>query len=128
MARRGFAVYGLDWSGEARYGMAKQGFFVEEVIMALRRQPLELWRQTRLRVWERDGRSCKHCQKPLALTECHIDHIRSGRLGTNHMDNLRVLCRRCHVLRADSRHRGMIAKALRDEIIPPNWRELVWDE
>ena len=38
-----------------------------------------------------------------------------------------ALCRRCHVLRADKRHRGMIANALRDGIIPPNWRELVWE-
>jgi hypothetical protein len=31
------------------------------------------------------------------------------------------------VLRADLRHRGMIAKALKDGIIPPKWRELVWE-
>jgi 5-methylcytosine-specific restriction enzyme A len=96
--------------------------------MALRRQPFEIWRETRKRVWERDGQTCTHCHKPLALNQCHIDHIHSGRLGTNHMANLRVLCRRCHVLRSDSRHRGMIAKALKDEIIPPNWREFVWDD
>jgi hypothetical protein len=28
----------------------------------------------------------------------------------------------------DPRHRGMIANALKLSIIPPNWRELVWEE
>jgi 5-methylcytosine-specific restriction enzyme A len=96
--------------------------------MGLKRQPAELWKITRRKVWERDKHSCQHCCMYLSLRECHIDHIHSGRLGTNRMENLRVLCRRCHVLRADFRHRGMIAKALRDGIIPPNWREFVWDD
>ena len=77
--------------------------------------------------WERDGRKCVHCETSVALESCHIDHIRSGKLGTNQLSNLRTLCRRCHVLRADKRHRGMIASALRDGVIPPNWRELVWE-
>lgn len=96
------------------------------------RQPDEIWQATRLRIWKRDK---GHCQGPycadkpewsVKLTECHIDHIESGKLATNRDGNLRVLCRRCHVLRIDKRHRGMIAKALQDGIIPPNWRELVW--
>jgi hypothetical protein len=33
-----------------------------------------------------------------------------------------------HTFRADPRHRGMIANALRLGIIPPNWRELVSDD
>jgi 5-methylcytosine-specific restriction endonuclease McrA len=71
--------------------------------------------------------ACVRCKKPLKLTECHIDHIRSGKLAGNELSNLRTLCRRCHVLRADMRHRGMVASALRDGIIPFNWRELVWE-
>ena len=88
----------------------------------------ELWRDKRKLVWERDGRICTHCGTPVALNKCHIDHIRSGKLGTNELSNLRTLCRRCHVLRVDFRHRGMISKALKDGIIPPNWRELVWED
>ncbi|MEK7995831.1 MAG: HNH endonuclease signature motif containing protein [Planctomycetota bacterium] len=91
-----------------------------------RRQPTELWQRTRRRVWERDGKRCVRCGSPVPLNKCHIDHVRSGKLGTNHFSNLRTLCRRCHALRADSRHRGMIAGALRAGAIPPNWRELVW--
>jgi 5-methylcytosine-specific restriction enzyme A len=64
----------------------------------------------------------------VSLDECHIDHIQSGKLGTNADSNLRVLCRMHHVLRADFRHRGMTANALRDGIIPPDWRRLVWHE
>jgi 5-methylcytosine-specific restriction protein A len=95
--------------------------------MPKHRQPKEVWQVTRERVWLRDSGLCFHCSDLLALDVCHIDHIRSGKLGTNEDVNLRVLCRRCHVLRADNRHRGMIAKALELGIIPPNWRELVWE-
>jgi hypothetical protein len=31
------------------------------------------------------------------------------------------------VLRADPRHRGMIAAALRDGIIGADWRDYVWE-
>lgn len=94
------------------------------------RQPREVWEDTRRTVWLRDGQRCVRvcCQKPLKLEECHIDHIKSGKLGSNHINNLRTLCRRCHTLRADHRHSGMIANALALGIIPWNWRELVWDD
>jgi len=59
--------------------------------------------------------------------EFHLDHVVSGKRGTNKLSNLRCLCRRCHVLRACHRHQGMIAKALEDGLIPPDWRELVWE-
>jgi len=95
--------------------------------MPKKRLPQEIWNTKRLEVWERDGRKCVHCLTPQALEECHIDHIKSGKLSGNELKNLRTLCRRCHVLRADKRHRGMIGKALEDGIIPSNWRELVWE-
>ena len=66
---------------------------------------------------------------------CNIDHIvpqytwvrRHGNFkGWNSGDNLRVLCRRCHVLRDCHSHQGMIAKALADGVIDENWREQVW--
>jgi 5-methylcytosine-specific restriction enzyme A len=96
--------------------------------MGVKRQPREIWQKnTRPKVFERDGGRCVKCLVDLTLNTCHIDHIQSGRLGSNHISNLRTLCRRCHVLRADHRHRGMIAKALRDRIVPANWRDLVWE-
>ena len=97
--------------------------------MPRRRQDREIWQQTRRKVWERDGGMCQYPygKHPIPLEEAHIDHIRSGKLGTNDMSNLRTLCRYHHVLRSDPRHRGMIAKALKEGLIPPNWRELVWD-
>lgn len=97
-----------------------------------RRPPIEVWVDLRRKVWERDGGCCQgpYCRDapPLPLDRCHIDHIRSGKLGSNALKNLRVLCRRCHVLRADSRHHGMIAAALRDGLIPVEWRQYVWDD
>jgi 5-methylcytosine-specific restriction protein A len=96
--------------------------------MTKKRPPKEVWfKSIRPAVWERDGQRCVRCNTPVTLWECHIDHIQSGKLGDNSLKNLRTLCRRCHVLRADLRHRGMIANALKDGIIPPNWRELAWE-
>ena len=94
------------------------------------RQPREIWQETRRKVWERDEGLCQYPygKHPVSLEEAHIDHIRSGKHGTNDLSNLRTLCRYHHVLRADLRHRGMIAKALEEGLIPPNWRELIWDD
>jgi 5-methylcytosine-specific restriction endonuclease McrA len=91
------------------------------------RLPRELWRNLRRQVLERDGFACMHCHEPVTEKTCHIDHIRSGKHGSNQLWNLRTLCRRCHVLRLDSRHRGMVAQALTDGIIPVNWRQLLWE-
>lgn len=102
-------------------------FTVLKFMMPRKRQPRKIWNITRLKVLERDGYACVRCKTSLTSFTAHIDHIQSGKLGNNHISNLRTLCRCCHVLRADLRHRGMIAQALRDNIIPPNWRSLVWD-
>lgn len=97
--------------------------------MPRKRQPYDIWCETRKRIYERDGGLCQFPfgKHPVPLNKCHIDHIRSGKLGLNCDSNLRVLCRYHHVLRSDHRHQGMIAKAMSDGLIPPNWRELVWD-
>ena len=95
--------------------------------MPKKRQPREIWRETRLKILERDNYCCIRCMIAVTVETAHIDHIQSGKLGSNHTSNLRTLCRRCHVLRADSRHRGMTAQALKEGIIPVNWRELVWE-
>lgn len=98
--------------------------------MPKKRQPLAIWKETRRRIWLRDQGQCQFPggKHPVALVECHIDHIISGKKGSNTDENLRVLCRFHHMLRADLRHRGMIAAALRDGIIPPDWRRYVWDD
>lgn len=103
--------------------------------MPRRRQPREVWKTTRLKIWNRDGRCCTSpiaapiCQgKPsIDLDKAHIDHIRSGKLGTNEMDNLRTLCAVCHALRADHRHKGLFAKLLRKGLLPEDWREYIWE-
>lgn len=97
--------------------------------MPKKRLKKELWIEKRGRVWVRDGGMCQYPygKHPVPLKEAHIDHIQSGKRAGNEMSNLRTLCRYHHALRLDKRHRGMIAKALKDGIIPPNWRELLWD-
>ncbi len=98
--------------------------------MPKRRPPPEVWAVIRRIVWERDGGMCQYPygHHPVPLDQAHIDHIISGPLGTNTLRNLRTLCRRHHVLRADQRHQGMIAQALADGVLPPDWRELVWKD
>jgi 5-methylcytosine-specific restriction endonuclease McrA len=96
--------------------------------MPRHRPPKEIWDDIRRQILARDNYECVRCRAPLSESTMHCDHIRSGKLATNELSNLRSLCRRCHVLRADHRHRGMIAGALRDGVIPPNWRELVWED
>jgi len=91
------------------------------------RVPRETWiKNVRPFIWKRDKRCCVRCGKGLSLDECHIDHIKSGKFANNKFENLRTLCRRCHVLREDINHSGMIASALRDGIIPTNWRNHTW--
>lgn len=98
--------------------------------MPRERQPRAIWNITRRAVWERDGGYCQYPygKHPVPLAAAHIDHIQSGLLGNNKLSNLRTLCEYHHVLRADPRHRGLIAWALRKGTIPANWRELVWDD
>lgn len=101
-------------------------------LMPRHRPPREVWQILRRQIWLRDGGLCRgpYCQHndPLPLDQVQIDHICSGKLAGNGLKNLRTLCRRCHVLRLDFRHRGMIAAALRDGLIPANWRKFMWDD
>jgi 5-methylcytosine-specific restriction endonuclease McrA len=97
-----------------------------------RRLPPAIWAQRRHQIWEHDGGRCQgpYCADapPIPLEQSHIDHIVPlSRGGTNAIENLRTLCRRCHVLRAGHEHQGMIRAALRAGIIPPDWRPLVWE-
>lgn len=98
-----------------------------DLILPRKRPHRLLWQEIRKKIFSRDGEKCTRCQILLSLGDCHIDHVISGKLGNNRKENLRTLCRRCHVLRLDHRHRGMLSKALRDGIIPPKWRDLVWE-
>ena len=95
------------------------------------RQPREVWRITRKRIYIRDRGQCfRCCQLAIAhvlkLESCHIDHIESGKRAGNADSNLRVLCPMHHTLRDDQRHRGMIGSALRTGLIRVNWREHLW--
>lgn len=94
-----------------------------------KRLPDVLWKIKRELAYIRDNGRCVRCGKKVKLDEAHIDHIIPlSQGGDNSLGNLRTLDRGCHVLRLNRKHRGMISSALRDGIIPPNWRELVWDD
>lgn len=97
--------------------------------MPKKRTPSETW-YTNIRpiIWKRDEGKCVKCGIYISLGECHIDHIISGRLGSNKFSNLRTLCPKCHVLRLDIHHRGMIKSALRKTLITADWRKFVWED
>ena len=97
--------------------------------MPKKRTPSETWyKNIRPIIWNRDKGKCVRCQVEVSLKGCHIDHIISSKIANNKLSNLRTLCYKCHVLRVDLKHRGMIQRALKKGIIPPNWRELLWEE
>lgn len=77
------------------------------------RLPKEVWDENiRTIVWKRDCCKCTKCNKTVSLQECHIDHIVSGKFGSNKISNLRTLCIYCHSLRHCNRHRGLTAKSI----------------
>jgi 5-methylcytosine-specific restriction protein A len=100
--------------------------------MPKNRQDRDTWLTiTRPRIWKRDHGQCLRCIQlgiahVLRLEACHIDHIISGKRGTNADSNLRTLCRMHHILRLDMRHRGMIGGALKIGLIPVDWRSHLW--
>ncbi|MGD7052937.1 HNH endonuclease [Sutcliffiella horikoshii] len=95
--------------------------------MPKNRVPSETWNKIiRPIIWNRDQGKCQRCNIEVSLNKCHIDHIISGKRGSNKIKNLRTLCKRCHVLRKDMNHRGMTASALKNKLIPSNWRNSVW--
>jgi 5-methylcytosine-specific restriction protein A len=78
------------------------------------------------------------CQSPLqppicigkpsiSLDKCQIDHINRRKPLDNRLTNLRTLCPVCHALRLDAGHRGLTGKLLRKDLLPANWREMVWE-
>lgn len=92
------------------------------------RLPQAVWFENiRPYVWKRDHFKCTNCHNPVRLEQCHIDHIVSGKLGSNQLSNLRTLCLACHSLRECNRHRGLTSKAIENGVIPPNWRHLTWE-
>ena len=46
-------------------------------------------------MFERDGYRCQQCGKAGRLEAHHVLHLASG--GSNDLDNLRTLCRGCHI-------------------------------
>lgn len=55
------------------------------------------WRRTRLLVIARDEGVCQICGIIISGEKnAHVDHIIEKPLGTDALDNLRLLCRSCH--------------------------------
>lgn len=97
--------------------------------MPKKRTPTETWyKNIRPIIWKRDNGKCVNCGIKIGLKDSHIDHIISGLYGDNKLKNLRTLCARCHALRLDINHRGMIQSAIRKKLISADWRKFVWEE
>lgn len=99
--------------------------------MPRQRPEPSIWAKQRRQAWETYGGLCQgpYCRgkPPLPLSQVQIDHQYSGKLANNAQRFLRPLCKRCHALRLDYRHRGLIVKALQQNLIPPDWRQFLWD-
>ena len=65
------------------------------------------WERIRRRVLDRDGWRCRECRRPGRLEVDHIKPLHRG--GTDEMDNLRALCRGCHI----DRHRRRLRSPAR---------------
>ena len=56
------------------------------------------WNQIRKSVLDRDNYECTVCEAK--NTELHVDHIKPRKWnGSNNLENLRTLCRHCHICR-----------------------------
>lgn len=63
------------------------------------------WRRLRVAVIARDAGQCQRCKTIIDRPgEAHVDHIIEKPVGTDAIENLRLLCRSCHSARhaADS--------------------------
>lgn len=96
----------------------------------VRRPESRVTQATKERLLERDGWKCVRCGMVLGKSTVRIDHIKTGYGwdGSSGDSNRRCLCRRCFALRAESRRNSEIGRCLRDGLIPPDWRPLVWDD
>jgi len=66
------------------------------------------WRVRRVRVFHRDGYQCVKCGSREHLECDHIVRLSEG--GSHDMENLRTLCRDCHI--ADTRERFLKASTI----------------
>lgn len=94
------------------------------------------WRQTQIEVYKRDQ---GFCQSPLQHPVCtgkneplgetgHIDHIQPLACGgSNHVENLRLLCPTCHALRLERHHEGLRGKMLKLNQLPGDWQNYLWE-
>ena len=66
------------------------------------------WKSIRVRILERDGHRCRHCSAPDALTVSHVNRYEPD----CRPENLRTLCRRCHLAydRQDNAHRRRVGR------------------
>lgn len=73
------------------------------------RQPINEWKVTRLRIFERDKFTCSYCGKVGGELEC--DHvIPISRNGTNEYSNLTTSCKTCNRLKSNLMPDEFIAK------------------
>lgn len=60
------------------------------------------WKELRQKVWERDGGMCQWCWRPVHQSVASLDHIiPKSHGGTNAMDNLQIMHKKCNQEKAD---------------------------
>lgn len=85
----------------------KRGWFPSETESL--RQPINEWKVTRLRIFERDNFTCSYCGSVGGELEC--DHvIPISRSGTNEDSNLTTSCKSCNRLKSNMMPDEFISK------------------
>lgn len=85
----------------------KRGWFPSETVRL--RQPINEWKETRIRIFERDNFTCTYCGDIGGQLEC--DHvIPISRNGSNEDSNLITSCKKCNRLKSNLMPDEFIAK------------------
>lgn len=73
----------------------QRGWIPSDPRIALARPPIDKWKETRLRIFERDRFTCAYCGQRGGALEC--DHIHPVSRGGSHADdNLVTSCKKCN--------------------------------
>ena len=82
-------------------------------------------KDTKIKVWERDGERCIICGSPYAWPDSHYIRRSQGGLGIE--QNIVTMCRSCHDEYDNGRERAFIALKVR-EYLKNKYKNWDWDE
>lgn len=95
-----------------------------------RSRKCDINKETKNKVWERDGHRCIICHSPFAMPSCHFIPRSKGGLGIE--QNIVTLCARCHMMTDQSEHRKFMLNKIENYLMHQykNWNkeDLIYDK